>query len=337
MADPLVSILIPCYNSEAHLSETLRSALSQTWPHCEVIVVDDGSTDGSVAAARSFEKEGVRVLEQKNAGAGAARNYALRESSGAYIQYLDADDLLAPDKIETQMRRLAGSQKCLASARWGRFYGGERRAYFADEATCRDFSPTEFLALLYKNNTMMPIHAWLTPRQIADAIEGWNESLAKDMDGEYFARAVLASEGVLFVERAECYYRSGLGASVSQGHSRRKAESLWFSVDSTCQALLERENSKVTREACVARYQRFHADSEIEFPDLASRAEEKLRDLGGEPIGFAGGRLFRRLKPFLGARRAARVDRGLRFLPFRRHPHRTAEAMKRYRPMKGES
>src|SRR5205807_2280057 len=72
----------------------------------EVIVVVDGSADGTLAVARSFEAAGVRVIHQLNAGASAARNRAYAACSGEYVQNLDADDLLAPDKIERQMKRL---------------------------------------------------------------------------------------------------------------------------------------------------------------------------------------------------------------------------------------
>ena len=101
---PLVSILIPCYNAEPWLAQTLESALAQTWPHREIIVVNDGSTDLSLQIARQYEVRGIRVLDQPNRGASAARNAAFAACQGEWIEFLDADDLLAPDKIERQMR-----------------------------------------------------------------------------------------------------------------------------------------------------------------------------------------------------------------------------------------
>src|SRR5258705_7741413 len=99
----LVSILIPAYNAEAWLAGTLRSAIAQTWERKEIIVIDDGSIDQTLAIARRFESDGVLVLTQKNQGAAAARNKAFSLSQGDYIQWLDADDLLASDKIARQM------------------------------------------------------------------------------------------------------------------------------------------------------------------------------------------------------------------------------------------
>src|SRR6266403_55692 len=105
---PLVSILIPAFNAQEWIVDTLRSAVAQTWETKEIIVVDDGSTDQTLAVARKFESGTVRVVSQKNRGAASARNTALSLCRGDYIQWLDADDLLAPDKIALQIAVLDG-------------------------------------------------------------------------------------------------------------------------------------------------------------------------------------------------------------------------------------
>src|SRR5678809_291985 len=118
---PLVSILIPAYNVETWIADTLRSAIAQTWVQKEIIVVDDGSTDRTLEIARQFESEGVKVVTQRNQGAAAARNTAFSLSHGDYIQWLDADDLLSPDKIARQVDVLQGcqSRRTLLSSEWG--------------------------------------------------------------------------------------------------------------------------------------------------------------------------------------------------------------------------
>ena len=121
---PLVSILIPALDAINWIADTLRSALAQTWQQKEVIVVDDGSTDQTAAIAQQFQNDGVRVYAtQKNQGAAAARNKAFSLSQGDYIQWLDADDLLAHDKIARQLEALgsSGSKRTLLSSAWGRF------------------------------------------------------------------------------------------------------------------------------------------------------------------------------------------------------------------------
>ena len=103
---PLVSILIPAYNAEEWIADTIQSAIAQTWPRKEIIVVDDGSRDRTAEVARRFASKEVAVVSTENQGAAAARNHALQLSQGDYIQWLDADDLLAPDKIERQLAAL---------------------------------------------------------------------------------------------------------------------------------------------------------------------------------------------------------------------------------------
>ena len=95
----LVSILIPAFNAEAWIGDTIRSALAQTWQRKEIIIVDDGSTDETLAIARRFASKELVVVGQENQGAAAARNHAFSLSQGDYIQWLDADDLLSPDKL----------------------------------------------------------------------------------------------------------------------------------------------------------------------------------------------------------------------------------------------
>ena len=120
---PLVSILIPAYNAQQWLSDTSESALAQTWEKTEIIVVDDGSTDQTPHLARKFASKSVRVVAQENRGAAAARNTAYAACQGDYIQWLDADDLIDPDKVEVQMRRRGdcATSRTRFSGGWGHF------------------------------------------------------------------------------------------------------------------------------------------------------------------------------------------------------------------------
>src|ERR1700719_2926400 len=104
MMEPLVSILVPAYNAQQWIADTLASALAQTWPKKEIIVVDDGSTDRTLQVAKQFASKTVRIITQANQGASVARNTAYSLCQGDYIQWLDADDLLDPDKIQRQMQ-----------------------------------------------------------------------------------------------------------------------------------------------------------------------------------------------------------------------------------------
>src|SRR5690242_9424093 len=120
---PLVSILIPAFNAGEWIADTLRSAVGQTWPQTEIIVVDDGSTDQTMAIVQQFQSDNLKIVTQKNQGAAAARNKAFSLSKGDYIQWLDADDLLAPDKIASQLAALdePPNKSVLLSGSWGQF------------------------------------------------------------------------------------------------------------------------------------------------------------------------------------------------------------------------
>jgi glycosyltransferase involved in cell wall biosynthesis len=95
-------VAIPCYNYGAYVGEAVESALNQTYPRVEVIVVDDGSTDDSASVVASFG-ERVSLVRQANAGPQSARNRAAREANGEYVVFLDADDLLRPDFVARAM------------------------------------------------------------------------------------------------------------------------------------------------------------------------------------------------------------------------------------------
>jgi glycosyltransferase involved in cell wall biosynthesis len=106
MTSPLVSCIIPVYNGERFITAAVESVLGQTHSPVELIVVDDGSTDGAVAALEQFTGH-LRVIAQPNAGHAAARNTGIRASSGEFIAFLDADDLWRRDKLARQLQRIA--------------------------------------------------------------------------------------------------------------------------------------------------------------------------------------------------------------------------------------
>lgn len=112
MMVPGISLIIPCYNAARYLREAIDSALNQTVKPGQIIVVDDGSTDDSLAIARSYA-DAATVISQANAGAASARNRALAEADQPMIAFLDADDRFAPDKFEKQLKALAGHPEAM--------------------------------------------------------------------------------------------------------------------------------------------------------------------------------------------------------------------------------
>jgi glycosyltransferase involved in cell wall biosynthesis len=282
---PLVSILIPSYNAEKWIAETLQSALAQTWPRKEIIVVDDGSKDRTLEMARRFQSQGVLAVGEENRGAAAARNKAFSLSHGEYIQWLDADDLLSPDKIELQMKeveRLNDSGRLL-SCGWGRFMYEPERARFVSSPLWCDLSPAEWLLRKMEHMTFMASHTWLLSRGVAEKAGPWDETLFKDNDGEYACRILLASTGVRFVPGAKSYYRdAGVGSVSDVGGSQRKLNSQWRSMELHIRYLRSLDDSPRARAACVRYLQDWLIYFYPDRMDIVEKAGTLCRELGGE-------------------------------------------------------
>lgn len=301
---PLVSIIIPCHNAGRWLAETLESALTQTWPAKEIILIDDGSADGSLALARQFESRGVAVITQPNQGAGAARNAGLARARGEFIQFLDADDLLAPDKIEKQVRLLqARGTDCLVSCAWGRFTTS-RAAGKLDPGTAlwRDLAPVDWLVLAAEQNLMMATATWLLPRALAEKAGLWDTTHRVNPldDMDYFDRARAACRLVLFCPGTRTYYRSELGGSLS----RVRGDGAWRAISATLHRtvdrLLQLEDTARTRHAGATMLQRFIYEVYPARPELAAAAAARVRQLGGSDLPPEFGPARRTLAALIG-------------------------------------
>jgi glycosyltransferase involved in cell wall biosynthesis len=281
---PLVSILIPAFNAQDWIADTLRSAIGQTWDQTEVIVVDDGSTDRTLEAARQFESDRVRIVTQINQGAAAARNKALSLSEGSYIQWLDADDLLAPDKIARQMEALhrCPSKRTLLSSAWGKFFYRPERARFVPTALWSDLSPTEWLVRKLELNLFMQPATWLVSREVTEAAGPWNTQLLGDDDGEYFCRILLASDGIRFVPEARVFYRATANSLSYIGRSDKKMVAQWYSMQLHIGYLRSLEDSPRVRAACVRYMQNWLIFFYPERLDLMEQMQQVAGELGGK-------------------------------------------------------
>ena len=310
MRTALVSIIIPCYNAEPWLAATLDSAFAQSWPSTEVILVDDGSTDDSVSLARTFEQRGLRIIQQSNRGASAARNAGLAAANGDYIQFLDADDLLGPRKIELQLARLqAEGGEVLSSSAWARFFDDPASAAFQPEENWRDLTGVEFLQLHYEQLAMMQPAAWLTPRAILDRAGPWNETLSLNDDGEYFARVMLTASRIVFVRDAQTFYRTGTQSSLSNRKDSKALESLYRSVELTTSHLLSKDRSERTLNAVAFAWKWAAFELYPDAPELSSEAERRCKELGGSRRDLPAGKRFQLLARLAGWRMARRLTR----------------------------
>lgn len=311
MLQQLVSIIIPNYNSIAYIKETLESVFNQTYKNIEIIVVDDGSTDGSFEFIANLNKPNLRLVKNPKKGACAARNYGLELANGDYIQFLDSDDVLDPDKIGAQVKCLQNENEKVAVCSTRHFYESIEEGVITDTSFLYDTeNPHEFLLNLYgadgKNHNMVAQHAWLTPKVVIDRAGFWNEDLIKDQDGEFFCRVVMASKGICFAPNVLCYYRKHKRkGSISSGKSEKHLLSQLNALNSKAQQLKEFENTQEYKNAMALQYKILAIDAYPEHNNLYREAISNTNLFGGsifEPV--LGGKIIESVKSIFGWRAA---------------------------------
>jgi glycosyltransferase involved in cell wall biosynthesis len=174
---PLVSVVIPCYRQARFLDEAIESVLAQSYPHFELVLVDDGSSDNTAAIAGTYP--GIRYIRQRNAGLSAARNTGLRYSLGMYLVFLDADDRLLPNALEAGLKCFASHPECA-------FVYGHSRFVTVDGSPMPDRQPVHvegdyYLALL-RNCPIAAPASVMYRREIFEVVGGFDTSLSPAAD-----------------------------------------------------------------------------------------------------------------------------------------------------------
>ncbi len=209
----LVSVIVPCFNAETYISDALRSAYCQEGVNLEVIVVDDGSTDRSAEIVEQ-EFSSARLVRIVNSGPSRARNIGTGLSSGEYIQYLDADDLLAPGKLKSQVEMLYASGADVAYGDWQKLVRGANDDYVHGEICTRKISNPE-VELLTGDSWNM-IASYLFRRAICERVGGWNEGLPIIQDVRFTLDCALLGARFVYCAGIMAYYRLDLSESVSR-------------------------------------------------------------------------------------------------------------------------
>ncbi|WP_407185022.1 glycosyltransferase [Bradyrhizobium centrosematis] len=199
----LVSILIPCYNARQWIGQAIDSALAQTWPNVEVIVVDDGSTDGSFEIIQSYGDR-IRCERGPNRGGNQTRNRLLELAQGEWVQYLDADDYLLPDKIENQakfIQTLADVDVLIGPAIW---------EYYSSDGARREVmeipEPLDYWSLLA---------SWKLPQTGAPLwrkaaildVGGWDPKQPCCQEHELYLRLLMGGKRFAFSAKSGAVYR----------------------------------------------------------------------------------------------------------------------------------
>jgi len=242
------------------------------------------------------------LISQDNRGQSAALNRGIAESTGTYIKFLDADDLLNSGHIEAQVTALRGSLTEVASCRWGYFVDDPVSIHIRPERTDRDYDdPLDWIIdSLSLDEGMMGAWRWMIPRRILGRTRAWDERLSLNNDFDFSVRVLLAASGVRFAPAATYYYREGVSGSLSARRTQAAMDSAFLTTDLGCKALLAREDSPRVRRICADRWQRWLYSFYPEFPDLSRSAQQKVQELGGSAFRIEGGRVLRLLAPVIG-------------------------------------
>jgi glycosyltransferase involved in cell wall biosynthesis len=209
---PLVSVIIPAFNSAAWIRESLKSVFDQSYDPIEVIVVDDGSTDGTAEIARRFDTR-IKVFEQTRKGPAAARNLAASKASGSYFAFVDADDVWLPGKLQAQMEYFASNPTARIVYANHVFWEADEEGRFPDPSKLvgkpqtgidRELSGWIYPELLIDSH--IHIITAVIHRSVFDAVGGFDGSFAKGSDYDFWIRASRKFEAFR-LSRAGALYR----------------------------------------------------------------------------------------------------------------------------------
>lgn len=216
LSAPLVSIVIPTFNRAREVAEAVRSCRAQTHPNCEIIVVDDGSTDGTAAVLATLAMEdghALRTIVQVNAGASAARNAGLDACQGTYVQFLDSDDVLAVGKIAAQLVAIERTANCDVALSYGRLECGDGSERIGVNCGGRSMAYVEKLCSGEVHIVQTAAPLWR--RDFLSGGRRWNATITLGDDLDFHARCLVDARTVVFVAEELFVVRYHVGNRLS--------------------------------------------------------------------------------------------------------------------------
>ena len=316
MDNPLVSIIIPLYNAEVYIEQTIQSALMQTYSNIEVIVVDDFSTDKSFKIVEVINSNKIRLVKNIRKGACAARNYGFELSKGEYIQYLDADDLISKNKIEDQLTLLLQSDdNTVSSCGWVKFTTNYQDLTARKQKINKSYeSPLQWLIDCWHSEEMGLVSMWLTPRALIEKAGTWNEALLINQDGEFFCRVLIQASEIIYCENSLVYYRINPLSITQIKRSNEKLKSQLASYK-LYEIHMQRELKNIeVRNALGYVYLKFIYHNDRYNKELSQLAWSYFYALKiGKPWIVGGGK-FKKLASIFGFKMALKIIRILNYL-----------------------
>ncbi|MHB8206939.1 glycosyltransferase family 2 protein [Mucilaginibacter sp.] len=287
---PLVSICIPAYNCSRYIEETLICLCKQTYRNIEIVIVNDGSTDGTAENVKKIIDQRIRLMNVTNGGAAKARNIAYKHSNGEYIVFFDADDYVQPDFIMQQLGKIDGRNDVIVISAWGRFYQNDLKTFRKERIPYNEMFLEDWINCYWYNGNPMTIPGRsIIPKKLIDEGGLWNENLSLNDDLEFYTRLFLKVHKLIINQAAILYYRSGIeGLSSKKGVTANK--SLYNSVILSTDLILNyfAENPSI-KQSCANLLQSLVYELYPEEKGLVKTVESKIRTLGGSKIPFPSG------------------------------------------------
>ncbi|WP_299823017.1 glycosyltransferase family A protein [uncultured Pontibacter sp.] len=307
---PLVSIIVPLYNSEKYISDTIKSCLDQTYASLEIIVVNDGSKDKSEEIVKSFDDKRIKYFNIPNSGPCYARNFGMAKASGELFQFLDADDILDKDKLKQQVDAyLTHGDSYVYSGTMGFIVDDKKGLEQEFDFYYRNLEVEEYFREMFSHfGKYYTTGMWLLPRKLVERTHGWDEKVLINNDGEYFSRVILHSEGIKFCSGAVFYYRRDVPMSVSKRFTSKGVYESWLysykCYVKTFQSTLKQDAAnKLSRQALSV----YYCNSYPNYPDLLQDCKKQIRQLGYSSPTAYGSKAFKIVSALVGVDNALKI------------------------------
>ena len=250
MKNPVVSIIIPCYNAEKTIKETIDSILLQTFTNFEIIVINDGSTDNTLPVIHQLKNDRIRVFSFENSGPQKSRNRGIEQAHGEYIALIDADDLWTPDKLASQLEALQNTPAAAVAYSWTDIIDETGQVI---QSTARSQAQGDIFAELLKHNFLANGSNPLIKAEAMRAVGGFDEAILAGQDWDMYL-TLAAHYPFVVVPQVQILYRKAESARSWSSNLRRQEQGL---MQVMAKHLSDRRAAPLNKSACLANCYRY--------------------------------------------------------------------------------
>lgn len=286
----LISIIVPVYNAEKHLSQCVESILAQTLTNIELILVNDGSADASPEICKHYAKldNRIRVIHQKNLGPSAARNKGLAIAQGKYIGFVDADDYIACDMYETLLTDLISHDACMAKTNFTKTTSSGEVVTKRETGKCHLWVSQKAIYSFLVRDITISIWNGLYSRELTDGFR-FNEDAFFGEDLDFTYAMLAASTKMCFRDECKYFYRMHESSLTKSGFNERSLHLIPILSHIICDIKMrfpdltkEADAFSFYRKICTARRMHFHHEDYIKYRDH-KECQSLLQDIFNTP------------------------------------------------------